>query len=117
MRGLAEAILQQKEAEGRRLWQKGHKLPSNLIEGSKLFSNLPQLRQRREGREKMKEKRRTIVCSLSNPQRTSRHTLPIFTLNHTETCLQTDEKSDEYLIKRKEMIWGKNQTKNAKMQY
>ena len=56
MRGLAEAILQQKEPEGERLRQKGHKLPSNLIEGSKLFSNLPQLRQRREAGEKMKKK-------------------------------------------------------------
>ena len=57
---MAEAILQQKEGRrGRRLWQKGHKLPSNLIEGSKLFSNLPQLRQRREGRKKIEKTKRT----------------------------------------------------------
>ena len=46
-----------KSRRRRRLWQKGHKLPSNLIEGSKLFSNLPQLRQRRGERGEREENR------------------------------------------------------------
>ena len=48
--GSAEAILQQKEPEAAAAVAERPQIASNLIEGSKLFSNLPQLRQRREER-------------------------------------------------------------------
>ena len=57
--GSAEAILQQKEPEAAAAVAERPQIASNLIEGSKLFSNLPQLRQRREGRKKIEKTKRT----------------------------------------------------------
>ena len=50
--GSAEAILQQKEPEAAAAVAERPQIASNLIEGSKLFSNLTQLRQRRDWEER-----------------------------------------------------------------
>ena len=54
--GSAEAILQQKEPEAAAVAERPQ-IASNLIEGSKLFSNLTQLRQRRGWEERLRKGR------------------------------------------------------------